>query len=79
MHAIWMRHSEMVVPCPNCGGKVWFGADYDWLPELGGEWMRDLCVCEQCKAEWTEATAPKDFSTPDGEFWNVVDLNLEGE
>lgn len=68
----FMRYAPIAVPCPNCGGRVWFGVDYDWPPELGGDFVQDRCECEKCKAEWTTKNAPKDFSVPGGEYWNVV-------
>lgn len=70
---IWfVRYAPIAVPCPECGGKVWFGNDYDWPPDRGGNFLADRCVCEKCKREWTVDDAPKEFSSPDGEMWNIV-------
>ena len=71
----WFRKiAYLAVPCPKCGGKVWFGDLYDWPPELGGDYIRDECHCEECKAEWTSDDAPEQFTSKDGECWNI---NLE--
>lgn len=68
----FIRYAPIAVPCPKCGGRVWMGSDYDWPPELGGDFIQDRCECEKCKTEWTEENAPKDFSVNGGGYWNVV-------
>lgn len=65
--------APMLVNCPKCAGKVWFGMDFDWPPELGGDYVGDRCICETCKAEWVNEDAPPEFTMiEDGEsYWNV--------
>jgi hypothetical protein len=69
----FIRCAPIAVPCPACGGKVWFGTDYDWPPNLGGDPIEDRCVCAGCKREWTIFDAPDNFMTPDQESWNVTE------
>lgn len=70
---IWfVRYAPIAVPCPSCGGKVWFGHNYDWPPDLGGNYIGDLCKCAGCWQEWTADDAPPEFTSADGAMWNVV-------
>jgi hypothetical protein len=69
---VWfMKFAPLAVLCPKCGGKVWFGMDYDWPPELGGNYIEDRCQCASCKSEWRVDDAPPEFTAKDGECWNV--------
>lgn len=66
------KYEPIAVPCPNCGGEVIMGCCYDWPSMHGGTYVEDQCHCSKCGAEWTADDAPPEFSTPDGQYWNVV-------
>lgn len=68
----WFKEiAYLAVPCPTCGGKVLLGNLFTWPLELGGDYIRDECLCEGCKTVWTAHDAPKSFTSKDGESWNV--------
>lgn len=62
---------DLLTACPNCGGLVTVGTEYDWPAELGGDPVGHKCICNQCRAEWLEDECPPDFATPNGIYWNT--------
>ena len=65
---LFHRYKSLKAPCPNCGGVVWFGTNY----QPGGVVLGDSVRCATCQAEWTEDDdVPVGFRTPGGDYWNV--------
>lgn len=71
----WRKYKKLNSPCANCGDVVFLGSNYDWIPELGGEFTNDEVRCLTCGSAWLSDEAPKNFFTRNGEYWNVEGID----
>lgn len=69
---------KLIALCPHCQGTLNLMALYDHPPELGGDWECDFILCMSCKFEWSNDTAPKEFSSADGEYWLTTYIAING-